>query len=52
MKVGELIKELKKYDENQRVMLYLHENVTATKQEIYEIVDYVTDKMNGGGKEE
>ena len=24
-----------------------HENVTATKEEIYEIIDYVTDKMNG-----
>ena len=29
-----------------------HENVTATKEEIYKIVDYVTDKMNGGGEEE
>jgi len=29
-----------------------HENVAATKEEIYEIVDYVTDKMNGGGEEE
>lgn len=24
-----------------------HENVTATKEEIYEIVDYVTDKVKG-----
>ena len=24
-----------------------HENVTATKEEIYEIIDYVTVKMNG-----
>lgn len=24
-----------------------HENVAATKEEIYEIVDYVTDKVNG-----
>lgn len=23
-----------------------HENVTATKEEIYEIIDYVTDKVN------
>lgn len=24
-----------------------HENVTATKEEIYEIVDYITDKVKG-----
>lgn len=24
-----------------------HENVAATKEEIYEIVDYITDKVNG-----
>lgn len=24
-----------------------HENVTATKEEIYEIIDYVTDKVKG-----
>lgn len=24
-----------------------HENVTATKEEIYEIVDYITDKVHG-----
>jgi len=24
-----------------------HENITATKEEIYEIVDYVTDKVKG-----
>jgi len=29
-----------------------HEKVTATKEEIYEIVDYVTDKVNGEEEEE
>ena len=31
-----------------------HENVSATKEEIYKIIDYITDKVNGeeyGGKE-
>lgn len=29
-----------------------HENVAVTKQEIYEIVDYITDKVNGEESEE
>lgn len=28
-----------------------HENVTATKEEIYEIVDYITDKVKGEEEE-
>lgn len=28
-----------------------HENVTATKEEIYEIVDYITDKVRGEDEE-
>lgn len=29
-----------------------HENVSATKEEIYEIVDYITDKVNGEESED
>ena len=29
-----------------------HENVSATKEEIYKIIDYITDKVNGEGSEE
>lgn len=28
-----------------------HENVTATKEEVYEIVDYITDKVSGEEEE-
>jgi len=33
MTVGELIKELKKYDENQRVMLYSHGRCSVKEQD-------------------
>ena len=33
MTVGELIKELKKYDENQRVMLYSHGRCVVAEQD-------------------
>ena len=54
MTVGELIKELKQYDENQRVMLYSHgrfaveeqdEILGCLEQEIYDNNDDVVEKV-------
>lgn len=54
MTVGELIKELKQYDENQRVMLYSHgrcgvaeqdEILGCYEQEIYDGNDDVVEKV-------
>lgn len=54
MKVEELIKELKKYDENQRVMLYSHgrcgveeqdEILGCYEQEIYDDDDNIVEKV-------
>ncbi len=54
MKVGELIKELNKYDKNQRVMLYSHgrcdvkeqdEILGCYEEEIYDDNDDVIEKV-------
>lgn len=54
MTVGELIKELKQYDENQRVMLYSHGRCAVEEQdeilgcyeeEIYDDNDDVIEKV-------
>lgn len=54
MKVEELIKELKKYDKNQRVMLYSHgrcgveeqdEILGCYEQEIYDDDDNIIEKV-------
>lgn len=54
MKVGQLIEELKKYDENQRVLLYAHgrcgvkeqdEILGCYEEEIYDEDDNVIEKV-------
>lgn len=54
MTVGELIKELKKYDEKQRVMLYAHGSCNTDEQyeilgcyeeEIYDKDDNIIEKV-------
>lgn len=54
MTVGELVKELKQYDENQRVMLYSHgrcgvaeqdEILGSYEEEIYDENDNVVEKV-------
>ena len=48
--IGSLVPSKKACIEMMIASQITHENAPATKEEIYEIVDYVTDKINGNDK--
>lgn len=45
--IGILVPSKETYVEMMIASQVTHENVTVTKEEIYEIIDYVTDKVKG-----